>query len=145
MDTSFRTRHVPYSRAGNHPLLVAICPVSLNSSLTRNRGTLKDSNDLFRKLLADRDSLDGIARYNDGIILRRTKEKRTQSAKLTFRLLEAVEKKEYEIENIVAELDPVAAFKAVTSEIVDLATSGSIVVVIDESPIELAQQILRKP
>ena len=94
--------------------------------------TIQDPNDLFRKLLADKDSLDGIARYNDGVILRRTKEKRSRTARLTFSLLEAAEKDECEIENIVAELDPVSAFKAVTSEIVDSAYSNSIVVVIDE-------------
>jgi hypothetical protein len=94
--------------------------------------TIQNANDLFRKLLSDRDSLDGIARYNDGIILRRTKEKRTTTARLTFNLLQAAETDECEIENIVAELDPVSAFKAVTSEIVDSANSTNIVVVIDE-------------
>jgi hypothetical protein len=94
--------------------------------------TIKDANDLFRKLLSDRDSLDGIARYNDGVILRRTKEKQSRTARLTFKLLETSEKDETETENIVAEIDPVAAFKSVTSEIVDAAASEGIVVVIDE-------------
>lgn len=94
--------------------------------------TIENANDLFRKLLSDRDSLDGIARYNDGIILRRTKEKKSRTARLTFNLLQAAETDECEIENIVAELDPVSAFKAVTSEIVDCANSTNIVVVIDE-------------
>lgn len=94
--------------------------------------TINDANDLFRKLLCDRDSLYGIARYNDGIILRRTKEKKSSVSRLTFRLLEAVEKEEHETENVVAEIDPVSAFKSVTSELVDSADSNSIVVVIDE-------------
>jgi len=94
--------------------------------------TIENANDLFRKLLSDRDSLDGIARYNDGIILRKTKEKKSRTARLTFNLLQAAKTDECEIENIVAELDPVSAFKAVTSEIVDCANSTNIVVVIDE-------------
>jgi len=94
--------------------------------------TIKDLNDLFRKLLCDRDSLDGIARFNDGTILRRTKEKKSATARLTLRLLEASSKDEMEIENVVAEIDPVSAFKSVTSEIVDSGGTNSMVVVIDE-------------
>lgn len=94
--------------------------------------TIQDANDLFRKLLSDRDSLNGIARYNDGVILRRTKAKKSRTARLTLKLLEAAETEECETENIVAEIDPVSAFKSVTSEIVDSAQSNSIVVVIDE-------------
>ena len=90
--------------------------------------TIQDANDLFRKLLSDRDSLNGIARYNDGVILRRTKAKKSRTARLTLKLLEAAETEECETENIVAEIDPVSAFKSVTSEIVDSAQSNSIVV-----------------
>jgi Cdc6-like AAA superfamily ATPase len=94
--------------------------------------TIKNANDLFRKLLSDRDSLHGICRYNDGIILRKTKTKKTAAAKLTLRILEAFETEELETENVIAELDPVSAFKSVTSEIVDSADSNGIVIVIDE-------------
>jgi Cdc6-like AAA superfamily ATPase len=94
--------------------------------------TIKDADDLFRKILADRDSLNGICQYNDGIILKKTKTKTTQTAKLACRLLEASEIGEQETENIVAGLDSVSAFKSVTAEIVDSANTDSIVVVIDE-------------
>ena len=94
--------------------------------------TIKNANDLFRKLLSDRDSLHGICRYNEGIILRKTKTKKTAAAKLTFRILEASETEEIETENVITELDPVSAFKSVTSEIVDSADSNGIVIVIDE-------------
>jgi Cdc6-like AAA superfamily ATPase len=94
--------------------------------------TIKNADDLFRKILADRDSLNGICKYNDGIILKKTKLKTTQTAKLALRLLEAVSTDEKETENIVAGLDSVAAFKSVTSEIVDSANTDSMLVVIDE-------------
>jgi len=94
--------------------------------------TIKDADDLFRKILADRDSLNGICQYNDGIILKKTKTKTTQTAKLAFRLLEASATGEQETDNIVAGLDSVSAFKSVTAEIVDSANTDSIVVVIDE-------------
>lgn len=94
--------------------------------------TIKNLSDLFRKLLCDRDSLDGIARFNEGTILRRTKERKSASARLALRLLEASSKDEVEIENVVAEIDPVSAFKSVTAEIVDSAETNSMVVVIDE-------------
>ena len=73
--------------------------------------TIKDADDLFRKILADRDSLNGICKYNDGIILKKTKVKTTQTAKLALRLLEAASTDEKETDNIVAGLDSVAAFK----------------------------------
>ena len=94
--------------------------------------TIEGPNDLFRKLLADRDALNGICRYNDGIILKKTKTKKSQTAKLTYKLLEAAATEEHETEDIFAELDPVSAFKSVTAEIVDSASTNSIVVVIDE-------------
>jgi len=94
--------------------------------------TIQGPNDLFRKILADRDALNGICRYNDGIILRKTKTKKSRTAKLTYKLLEAAATEEHETEDIVAELDPVSAFKSVTAEIVDSASTNSIVVVIDE-------------
>lgn len=94
--------------------------------------TIKDADDLFRKLLADRDSLNGICKYNDGIILKKTKTKTTKAARLTFRILQAALTDEQETENIVANLDSVSAFKSVTAEIVDLAETESMLVVIDE-------------
>ncbi|MGD0405682.1 MAG: hypothetical protein ABSB10_03430 [Candidatus Bathyarchaeia archaeon] len=94
--------------------------------------TIKDADDLFRKILADRDSLNGICQYNDGIILKKTKTKTTKTAKLACRLLEAAATDEQETENIVAGLDSVSAFKSVTAEIVDSANTDNMVVVIDE-------------
>jgi hypothetical protein len=51
---------------------------------------------------------------------------------LTSHLLEASETSETEIENVVAELDSVAAFKSVTSEIADATGKSHVLVVIDE-------------
>ncbi len=94
--------------------------------------TIKDANDLFRKLLADRDSIQGICRFNNGIILQRVKEKQTDTAKLAFRFLEASSSTEIETEKVVVVPDPVAAFKSVTSEIADAAGTAHVLVVIDE-------------
>lgn len=94
--------------------------------------TIKNPHDLFRKLLSDRDSIDGICRYNDGVILEKVKIKTTSSAELTFKILSSSKAEEREIEHIFSELDPVSAFKSVTSEIVDSAGTNSLVVVIDE-------------
>jgi broad-specificity NMP kinase len=93
---------------------------------------IEDAADLFRRILADRDSFAGICRYNDGIILRKTSSKSTSSAKLAARLLEATTSDEHETENIVADIDPISAFKSVTSEIVDAANTNSMIVVLDE-------------
>ncbi len=94
--------------------------------------TIQNANDLFRKILSDRDSMNGICKYNNGIILQRTKEKTTASAKLTYKILESSVSSEEEVENVMAEQDPVSAFKSVTSEIVDTAGMREMVVVIDE-------------
>lgn len=94
--------------------------------------TIGDINDLFRKLLSDRDALNGICKYNDGIILEKTRKKSSISAKITLRILESEASSTTETENIFAEIDPVSAFKSVTSEIVDSANTSSMVVVIDE-------------
>ncbi len=94
--------------------------------------TIANAEGLFRKLLSDRDSLSGICRFNNGTILQRVKQRHTESAKLTSHLLEASETSETEIENVVAELDPVAAFKSVTGEIADTTGKNHVLVVIDE-------------
>lgn len=94
--------------------------------------TIKDANDLFRKILADRDSLNGICQYNNGIILKKTKTKTTHTAKLVYKLLEVAQTDEKETEDVFADLDPVSAFKSVTAEIVDSADTENILVVIDE-------------
>lgn len=94
--------------------------------------TIKNADDLFRKILADRDSLNGICQYNNGIILKKTKTKHSRTAKLIYNLLEASASEEQETENLVAELDPVSAFKSVTAEIVESANTNSMIVVIDE-------------
>lgn len=94
--------------------------------------TIKDANDLFRKLLSDRDSYDGICLFNNGIILDKVKTKTTASGKLTLKFLNAAMSDEKETEHVRFDLDPVAAFKSVASEIVDSAGTKSMVVVIDE-------------
>lgn len=94
--------------------------------------TIQNANDLFRKILSDRDSLNGICKYNNGIILQKTKEKTSVSAKLTYKILESSVSSEQEVENVMAELDPVSSFKSVASEIVDAAEMSEMVVVIDE-------------
>lgn len=94
--------------------------------------TIKNTSDLFRKILVDRDSFNGICQYNNGIIMKRIKTKSTASAGLTSKILSASLSEEEEIEHVSADLDSVSAFKSVTSEIVDLAEVPSMLVVIDE-------------
>ncbi|MFX0117578.1 MAG: AAA family ATPase [Candidatus Hodarchaeota archaeon] len=94
--------------------------------------TIRDINDLFRKLLSDRDSFNGICKYNEGVILERTKTRKTDTAKLALKIIGASSSEEKEVEKVVAEIDPVSAFKSVTAEIVDSADTESMIVVIDD-------------
>ena len=94
--------------------------------------TIKNAEDLFRKLLADRDSIHGLYKYNKGVILEKIKNKQTSNAKFTLKIFEAALDGTKEVENITAELDYVSAFKSVTSEIADAAGVPAVTVVIDD-------------
>lgn len=94
--------------------------------------SIRDDQDLFRRILADRDTLNGICRYNNGVILEKIRTRKTSTASLTFKLLESAQSVEDESESVMAEIDPISAFKSVTSEIVDAADEHAMIVVIDE-------------
>jgi Cdc6-like AAA superfamily ATPase len=94
--------------------------------------TINNAEDLFRKLLSDHNSFSGIARYNDGIILKRIKTTKSRSQSLALSVLQAASDEKTETEPILPELDYISAFKTVTADIVDAAAGEAMIVVVDD-------------